>query len=230
MEEDNASTVLDDTDQSISIISVEPPPPKRARLQTDQPTTPPKTATATIQTNQPTTEPPTNQQQTQTEKKETKEMTTQTETPEKVNRPVQTVNPYNEAEDNKENKYYAPRIQRNAAYSDNEDENNQQQDLSLRAQGYQEMQMPYDDSTDGNNTSNIVIHHLSPIRSPSPQPPETPQNSPVAGPPTSTPTNRRHTSPPPSLRRRRRPNASRLRLNLFQRDTSDSTRDLFDQL
>ena len=114
-------------------------------------------------------------------------------------------------------------------HRDHEEENNDQEQDSMIAQGYQEMHMP-DDSQDGNNTSDMVVH-LSPIRSPSPRAPETPRNSPVAGPSTSTP-NRRTTSPPPSLRRRRRPHSSRLRLNLFQRDTtdSDSTTDLYDQL
>ena len=222
MEEDD-TTVLEDTDQSISILSVEPPP-KRAKLQMEQQPTEPPTEQPKIQ------QPTSKDQETQTDQKSTKEMTTQTDKPEKVNRPVQTVHPYNEKEDNKHNKWYAPRIQRLATYSDDDDENNQQQDDSLIVQGYEEMEMPQD-SQDGNNTSNMVVH-LSPIRSPSPHPPETPRNSPVAGPSTSTPTNRRPTSPPATLRRRRRPHATRLRLNLFQRDTSDSdsTRDLFDQL
>ena len=216
MEEGDDNTTLNDTDQSVSILSVQPPPKKRPRNNMDQPPTenqPPKTA----------------DHQTQTEETETKETTTQTEQTEKVNRPVQTVHPYNAKEDNKENKYYAPRIERLARYTDDEKENNNQKQDSMIAQGYQEMTMP-NDSQDGNNTSNMVVH-LSPIRSPSPAPPETPTNSPVAGPSTSTP-NRRTTSPPPSLRRRRRPHSSRLRLNLFQRDTtdSDSSVNLFDQL
>ena len=209
-------TTINESDQSVSILSVQPPPTKKPKLEMDPPTTEKE-------------QPPTTDKQTQTEQTQTKETTTQTQTTQTINRPVQTVQPYDPKEDNKQNKYYGPRIERLARYSDDDEPNNNQDQDSLRAQGYEEMNMPTD-SEDGNNTSNMVVH-LSPIRSPSPAPPQTPTNSPVAGPSTSTP-NRRPTSPPPSLRRRRRPHASRLRLNLFQQDTtdSDSSVNLFDQL